>query len=110
MGEGLTESCRDRGGKDTVLVNRDRDSTKDKGKGVKDHQYCGPFKSFKPFNRFAPFIMGIGPFQSFQSFNRFTPFQPFAGFKNMGNFHVLRISKRRNKTGECLVLDGSTLD
>jgi len=52
MGEGLTESCRDRGGKDTVLVNRDRDSTKDKGKGIKDHQYCGPFN---PFNHSAPF-------------------------------------------------------
>ena len=38
-------------------------------------KYRSPFKSFKPFNRFAPFITGISPFQSFQSFNRFAPFK-----------------------------------
>jgi hypothetical protein len=33
------------------------------------------FKMFKSFNRYAPLIMGIGPFQSFQPFNRCAPFK-----------------------------------
>ena len=35
----------------------------------------GRFESFKPFNRYAPFITGMSPFQMFQSFNRVAPFK-----------------------------------
>jgi len=35
------------------------------------------FKTFKAFNRYAPFIRGIGPFKTFKTFNHSVPFKTF---------------------------------
>ena len=44
-----------------VFVTRDR-HLKDNGEGIKDEQYCSPFKKFKPFN---PPDLVRGPFKPF---------------------------------------------
>jgi hypothetical protein len=47
-----------------VFVTRDR-HLKDNGEGIKDEQYCSPFKSFKPFKRWRSVQAVRPPVQGF---------------------------------------------
>ena len=97
---GLTESCRDCGRKDTVLVNRGRGRESPfKVQGLKANS--GPFKWLQPFNRCAHIrpqpVQIVQNVQSLRYVQGLTPGSKFqvqsSRSDSNGKLHVLRILK-----------------